>query len=163
MLFVQTNLRGMGLGWGGLLPAKEGGEQALPGWVLKRPSAAVIPSCPASTDRLLLCHCNWHSNHSDGCSPGMRARGPRRAHADTVSGRKGDRQPDYRQAQIRLSLHCKWLRLWALRTGAGMEQCRDMNDDKEPRRRYGGAIYQAYWISALPRGTGFFPPFCGRI
>lgn len=34
------------------------------------------------------------------------------------------------------------------RAGAGMEQCRDMNDDKEPRlqlrRRYGGAIYQAY-------------------
>ncbi len=156
-----SDCRGM-MGHGrGLLLAKVGGGQAVRGWAVKQPSVSVAASCPASTDRLSLCHCNWHSNHNDGCSPGVRARGLRRSHPDTeCHAERGNRQTDYMQARIRLSLHCKWLRVWMPRAGAAVEQCRDMSDDKEPRleprRRDGGAIYQAHWTSALPWETGFF-------
>lgn len=66
--------------------------------------------CLALADCFSFCHCNWPSNHNNSSSPGVRARGPGNSHPDRLWGRRGNKQAQYRQAQIRLSLHCKWWR-----------------------------------------------------
>lgn len=62
MFFAQTKLERHACR---LLPEKEGGEQAVPGWALKQPSVSVAPLALPLLTCLSLCHCNWHSNHNN--------------------------------------------------------------------------------------------------
>lgn len=145
-----------------LLPEKEGGEQAVPGWALKQPSVSVAPLALPLLTCLSLCHCNWHSNHNNSSPLWGVGTWTREISSRMSIGNQ--------HAQIMLALHCKWSVLWMLRAGARIGHCSDMNRDKKknPESSSGAnmvvqCIYKSLLSLCSPLRLFLYLPVCSRF